>query len=105
MPRQDESAPLVKRYRAGEQPVLTEISWLLRGDVFWYELNGKPIPDPSCPKDNLIFNVAVNDPVFKRCVKTGKTKFLGIKIREATYQEVKRACPEFVHLLRSIRIR
>lgn len=86
----------VKRFRVGEGAVSSDIRFLRKGDIFWYEKGGKPIelPDdfntehPGKPGKKSLFYVAVGNPVWAR-ERTGGQKFLGLKYRDATPDEVK----------------
>lgn len=84
----------VKRFRQGEPIADTELRFLQKGDVFWYEKNGKPQRLPKAAgnfKDintKSFYLVAATGPIWAR-ERSGKRKFVGIKFREASELELR----------------
>lgn len=86
----------VKRFRPNEGPVLADIRFLRKGDIFWYDKKGKPTPLPAIylteadlkKKKKPLFYVAVGNPIWVK-ERTGGRTFLGIKYREATQEEIR----------------
>lgn len=88
----NESLPL-KKYQAGGGELDTEIRFLRKGDLFWREENGKPVALPEEIREErnhkVLFYVAVGNPIWAR-EKNGVKKFLGIRYREASENEIRK---------------
>ena len=80
----------VKRYRDGQGILTSELRFLRKGDIFWYEDNrGKPARLPNCsPAPEGIYLVAVAGPIWRKD-KKGVRQFHSIKYREAKEAEIR----------------
>lgn len=84
----------VKRFRVDEGIVDTELRFLRKGDIFWYEKHGKPARLPSAAetyqsgKVEGYYLVAIAGPIWKR-ERNGKRQFIGVKYRAATDIELR----------------
>ncbi len=82
----------VKRFRPDEPIADTEICFLQKGDIFWYEKNGVPerLPEDAMKlaRSKAIYLVAVTGPIWARLGRN-KKRFAGIKFRAATETEIR----------------
>ncbi len=82
----------VKRFRPDQPVADTEIRFLQKGDIFWYEKHGKPgrMPEGAMEftRSKAIYLVAVTGPIWAR-ERKGTKRFVGIKFRAATETEIR----------------